>query len=173
MNPHQSDRRINTQRLVLLPLCEAHFDDLYEISKNPVSIEDYQRASENRCYFLSWIKDALTADVAGWTVSLDGNICGLITLENIQTPEPEIGFFVAEAFQKKGIASEALVALLADIELNDHHVRKVVAHVTCGNFASDRLLIKSGFRAVRTVERNWEWRGVLYDSTEYVWYVRN
>jgi RimJ/RimL family protein N-acetyltransferase len=60
----------------------------------------------------------------------------------------EIGYGLAPSARGKGYAAEALIALLS--VAIDHGVSKVIADTTLDNIASQRTLIRAGFRHVRT-----------------------
>ena len=60
----------------------------------------------------------------------------------------EIGYGLAPSARGHGYAAEAVVALLAMAA--DHGLSKVVADTTLDNIASQRTLIRAGFRLVAT-----------------------
>lgn len=60
----------------------------------------------------------------------------------------EIGYGLAPSARGHGYAAEALVALLAVAA--DHGLSKVIADTTLDNVASQRTLVRAGFRIVRT-----------------------
>ena len=61
----------------------------------------------------------------------------------------EIGYGLVPSARGNGYAAEAVVALLAIAA--DHGVSKVIADTTLDNIASQRALIRAGFRLVGTV----------------------
>ncbi len=158
---------IKTERLLLEALGTEHFPALYEVSKNPNSIEDYQRASPDHAYFLRWAREAMDENTMSWVILTEDNICGLVSLENIMEPVGELGYFVAEDHQNRGFGSEAIKAVLNHIPSVLGHMRAIQAQVTASNIASGKVLEKNGFRQIRTIRQNWEWRGTLHDSVEY------
>ena len=60
----------------------------------------------------------------------------------------EIGYGLAPSARGHGYAAEAVVALLAMAA--DHGVSRVIADTALDNIASQRTLIRAGFRLVRT-----------------------
>ena len=60
----------------------------------------------------------------------------------------EIGYGLAPSARGNGYAAEAVVALLAVAA--DHGLSRVIADTTLDNFASQRTLIRAGFRLVNT-----------------------
>jgi RimJ/RimL family protein N-acetyltransferase len=60
----------------------------------------------------------------------------------------EIGYGLAPSARSHGYAAEAVVALLAIAA--DHGLSKVIADTTVDNIASQRALIRAGFRLVGT-----------------------
>lgn len=164
--PHNA-HTIETKRLLLKALSVEHFPALYEISKNPRSIEDYQLASPDHAYFLKWVEEAMGKSTMSWVVLAEGNVCGLISLENVMEPAAELGYFITESHQNRGLGSEAIKAIIDHIPSALPHIRAIQAQVTASNIASGRVLEKNGFMKVRTVWQNWKWRGTLHDSIEY------
>lgn len=158
---------IKSKRLLLKALNAEHFPALYEISKNPKSIEDYQLASPDHAYFLKWAEDAMSKNTMSWVILAESNLCGLISLENVMEPAAELGYFIAESHQNRGLGSEAIKTIIDHIPSVLPHIRAIQAHVTASNIASGRVLEKNGFAKIRTLRQNWEWRGTLHDSVEY------
>lgn len=155
--------------LSLEPLCTDHLAALFEISKDKDSIEDFQKASSDYAYFMEWIKGALSDDECAWTIMVKGAPCGLVTFEHIRETESEIGFFLDRRQQRTGIMTAAIRASLMTVKREFPHLKKVVASATASNIASNRVLRKCGFRLVRTVQKNWNWRGVMHDTNKYAW----
>jgi RimJ/RimL family protein N-acetyltransferase len=60
----------------------------------------------------------------------------------------EIGYGLAPSARGRGYAAEALIALLTVAA--DHAVSRVIADTTPDNIASQRTLVRAGFRLVRT-----------------------
>ncbi|MEM6337617.1 MAG: GNAT family protein, partial [Bacteroidota bacterium] len=58
----------------------------------------------------------------------------------------EIGYHVAPAYRRQGIATEAVPQLVALAQARPS-VRHIVARSTVGNVASNRILLTNGFRA--------------------------
>lgn len=158
---------IETKRLLLTALSAEHFPALYEISKNPRSIEDYQLASPDHAYFLRWAREAMDENTMSWAIWAADDICGLISLENMTEPVAELGYFIAESHQNRGFGSEAIKAVLSYTPSALGHIRAIQAQVTASNIASGRVLEKNGFRKGQTIRQNWEWRGTLHDSVKY------
>ena len=76
------------------------------------------------------------------TVTGQGEVLGLISLERLDRGQSEIGFWVAPAFWNTGIASEAVAAL---VEANPHKARTLFADVFQDNPVSARVLTNCGF----------------------------
>jgi RimJ/RimL family protein N-acetyltransferase len=73
----------------------------------------------------------------------------------------EIGYGLAPSARGSGYAAEAAVALLTVAA--DHGLSKVVADTTPENIASQRTLVRSGFRLVRT-DADLHYYGVLLNE---------
>ncbi|MGB0905389.1 MAG: GNAT family N-acetyltransferase, partial [Mangrovicoccus sp.] len=72
----------------------------------------------------------------------EGEVVGLIGLENLGRRQSEIGYWLAPAFWKMGLAREAVKALLA---ANPHYSERVFAEVFQDNTQSAKVLIENGF----------------------------
>ncbi|HET9847610.1 MAG TPA: GNAT family N-acetyltransferase [Candidatus Dormibacteraeota bacterium] len=68
----------------------------------------------------------------------------------------EIGYGVVPAYQRRGLATEAVVGLIA--WAFSHGVRAVIAETEESNAASGRVLRKAGLRQVGQIDRMLNWR---------------
>ena len=76
------------------------------------------------------------------------------------------GYYLFPPHWGQGYASEAVQA--AANHLLAQGVHRLVATVTVGNHASERVLQKAGFVLTRILPNNDELRGVWVDDAEYV-----
>lgn len=77
-------------------------------------------------------------------------VLGVISLKRMDRAQSEIGYWVAPAFWRTGIASEAVQALLG---ANPHGDRTVFAAVFQDNPGSARVLTNAGFEYLGDAER--------------------
>ena len=82
-----------------------------------------------------------------WFVALESSVVGSVSLKNIShsMAYAEIGYGVAEAHHRRGIATAA-VGLLVHKVFTETALRKVIAFVHDKNLASCRVVEKLGFR---------------------------
>ena len=73
----------------------------------------------------------------------------------------EVGFILAAEHQGRGYGTESLNAIIR-FAFDSQCYRKLTATVTAGNIASQRLLLKTGFRQEGVIRQNYylngEWR---------------
>ena len=85
------------------------------------------------CYRITRLADGRAVGVIGFKGQPDGGCV-------------EIGYGLAPSARGHGYAAEAVVALLAMVA--DHGLSRVIADTTLDNVASQRALIRAGFRLV-------------------------
>jgi [ribosomal protein S5]-alanine N-acetyltransferase len=168
---------ISTRRLVLEPMGERHADaffaplqeeSLYQwISmKKPPSLEQLRahwRGIESRIS-----PDGQTA-WATWAVrrEIDGVYLGRVDAEiNPSLEAINVGYYFFDRYWGQGYATEAVTS--ATHHLIAQGVSRLVATVTSGNVASERVLQKAGYVFTRRLLGNDVIRGVLVDDEEYV-----
>lgn len=75
----------------------------------------------------------------------------------------EVGFILAADHQRKGYGVESLNATIRfAFDFQDY--RKLTATVTAGNIASQRLLLKTGFRQQGVIRQNYYLNGKWRDD---------
>jgi RimJ/RimL family protein N-acetyltransferase len=162
---------LRTARLRLRPYAVADFELLFgELVLDPAVIRfwhaygapgltdgDRRRMAEDDLG--AWIEAAQARGFPTWVVELEdpalgppgdfAGVAGVFPPENEWGPEPEVGYMLASRHHGKGIATEALAAIVADATAR---LRQPVlaAIVDEPNVASIRVLEKCGFVAERT-----------------------
>lgn len=104
-----------------------------------------------------------------FAIQYDEILCGgigIILKEDIYRMNVELGYWIAEPFWGKGIATEA-VRLMTEYVFGNFAINRIVAEVFEYNRSSMRVLEKNGYY-LQTVS----WKGILkndllYDS--YIW----
>jgi len=172
-----TDIALNSARLVLEPRCAAHAGAMFAglqdeavfqwISmKRPASVEtlraDYQRlesrlSPDGSEAWLAWVViEPVHAGVIGQIdVCIDGqSVC------------TNFGYYFFPAFWGCGYASEATTVVVQ--HLLALGIGRMVATVTAGNIASERVLEKAGFVRTRLLTANDTLRGEPVDDWEFV-----
>ena len=161
--------------VVLRPVAASDVDSLVRIARVPESIEDFQRAATNRDDVLAWLQPAIDGDEVAWVIVAGAQVIGLVSLEPDGALEgaeaAEVGYFVDVERAGNGYATDAVRAVAA-WAFGSTTIRRLDAGVSLRNPASLRVVEKAGFRHVRTVERDWEWDGELWDSAYYELHAR-
>jgi ribosomal-protein-alanine N-acetyltransferase len=176
---------LRTTRLRLRSYLAADFDTLFrELVLDPVVIRfwhAYSRpgltASELRAMaehdLGRWIEEGIAAGHPTWMIEVEdagigpiGDFVGVVGVfppQNEWGPEPEVGYLLASRYHGRGLASEALAAVVADAT-ERLGLPVLVAIVDEPNIASIRVLEKCGF----SHERSFTGR----DSHPYRRYIR-
>jgi len=76
----------------------------------------------------------------------DGALQGVVDIRNLDTPKatPEVGYWLAEKAQGKGLATRSVQALI-DFSRAHHDINTIVLHTLPGNEASGRVAERLGF----------------------------
>ena len=151
---------LHTPRLLLRELREDDAVRVYELRSDEKVNEfiDRPRAvnvDDGLAFILRIKKDIAEKDVFYWAIEEQENkqMAGTICLWNFSEDRrtAEIGFELLPSFHGKGLASEALEAVLR-FSFDQLGLQKMLAWFHRGNQASARLLAKKGFRHDMEVE---------------------
>ena len=104
----------------------------------------------------SWVMDANGDDV----------VAGTIGAYDYQDNQVEVGFSVAQSWQGRGFATEALKAVLEYLTENEG-IACVTAWCAAENISSRKVLEKSGMRLVDTEKNGLTVDGVVYDKLRF------
>ena len=136
---------IRTKRLLLRPFRESDYDDLFEFLSQ---LEDdefegypgitYENGRKHLEYRLG-SKEFYAIELAG-----SGKVIGNIYCGNRDFAAKEVGYIVNKRYQKKGYATEALSAVIAQVFREGAH--RVFAECDPRNVPSWKLLEKVGLR---------------------------
>ncbi|MEM9709673.1 MAG: GNAT family N-acetyltransferase [Pseudomonadota bacterium] len=119
----------------------------------------------------AYVARAMAADRTEDVWALDGSrhglseLLGLIVLQRMDRGQSEISFWVAPAFWKIGIASEAIRALIA---ANPQEARTYFASVFQDNPGSARVLTNAGFEYIGDAEAYAVARGKTAPTWTYI-----
>jgi RimJ/RimL family protein N-acetyltransferase len=168
---------LQTTRLVLEPMGERHADAFFEpmhdealyqwISMDkPLSLESLRahwRRSEVRIApdgKTAWPTWAVRCKETGRFIGrVDAEVDDALVCLNL-------GYYLFSSDWGQGYATEAVLGATA--HLIERGVRRLVATVTVGNHASERVLQKAGYTLTRVLPGNDTIRGVVVDDLEYV-----
>ena len=150
-----------TARLLLRPLNEGDVDAIFALRRDAEFMRFIREPQTKRAEAESWIKlisSLWESEKVGFCAVIDKSSnefigwCGLWKLK--ETGEIEVGYAIAESFQKKGLASEAAERFL-EYGFNQLKLEKIVAVARPENTASRRVMEKIGM--------NYDGIGRFYD----------
>jgi [ribosomal protein S5]-alanine N-acetyltransferase len=95
---------------------------------------------------------------------------GFVLQEDIERVSAEIGYWLAEPFWGRGMATEAVRAMTA-FAIEQHGLTRVYARVADWNAASIRVLEKSGYTLEGRLRRSAVKEGRIIDQLQYAFVV--
>ena len=150
---------LQTPRLILEPIVEAHFEDLARLRSDPVVMAEMMGGAETReetcatftAYQKSWARHGFGA----WAIlaRADLEFLGETGLRQREIGEIALRFALKTTAQGHDVASEAVAAVLT-FAFAQAGVAEVTAISRASNAASLRVLACNGFRCLRQERRN-------------------
>ena len=168
---------LETARLVMEPMGARHADAFYEAlhddaiyqwisMEKPISLERLRaRLGRSECRVAP---DGQTA-LPTWALRRKDNGAYVGQVDAEITPSMQasnVGYYLFPAHWGQGFATEAVQA--ATLHLISQGVHHLIATVTSGNTASERVLQKAGYAFTRVLVGNDIIRGEPMDDREYV-----
>ena len=104
-----------------------------------------------------------------FAIAVDGEAVGCVGFvlrPDVERVSAEIGYWLAESFWGRGIATDALIAL-TDYAIATHSLTRVYALPFAWNTASCRVLEKAGYRLEARLRRSAIKNGVITDQMQY------
>ena len=95
---------------------------------------------------------------------------GFVLRHDVERVSAEIGYWLAEPFWGRGIASEALAAM-TDYAITTHRLTRIYALPFAWNVASCRVLEKTGYLLEARLRRSAIKSGVITDQLQYAFVV--
>ncbi|MDD3243378.1 MAG: GNAT family protein [Eubacteriales bacterium] len=142
--------RIDTPRLLLRPFCEGDLEDFFAYCSQEgvgeaAGWKHHTSREESRAELEKKMHDAQDTCAIVWKG--DGHVAGHITAypdsEEGRPDVKELGFVLSRAYQRRGIMTEAVEAVLK--ALFERGAQRVYACCFTDNEASRRLIEKCGF----------------------------
>lgn len=175
---------LETHRVRLVPLTDAHTDLLVELDSDPAVLEHvFGRALTREEVVGTWLPHRLRPDAAarglGYWLGLDaaGDWLGwwCLAVDDTDPGAAELGYRLRRAAWGRGLATEGSRALL-DHAFGTVGLERVWAQTMAVNDRSRRVMEKLGMRHVRTWVGEWEdplpgaFRGeVVHELTREEW----
>jgi RimJ/RimL family protein N-acetyltransferase len=95
---------------------------------------------------------------------------GFVLRHDVERVSAEIGYWLAEPFWGRGIATEALAAM-TEYAMVTHHLTRMYALPFAWNAASCRVLEKAGYTLEARLRRSAIKNGVITDQLQYAFVV--
>jgi [ribosomal protein S5]-alanine N-acetyltransferase len=153
-------RTLSSTELTLEPQLAAHADAMFAVLSDP-AIYEYENAPPSSVEWLRMrfqkLETRQSSDGSqlwlNWVIRLPSTeLIGYVQATVYQNATADIAYELSSAHWGKGLASKALVLMLA--ELVDHYqVDRYYATLKQANHRSARLLLKFGFRVATDAER--------------------
>ncbi len=165
---------LETQRLALVPLEDAHKGDLFRLFTLREVTAYFPvipiTAENDLLTMISYFKQQFS-DRSGirWGIAIKGqqNIIGTIGFSTISAQHKgSIVYALLPDHQRKGIITEALDAVL-QFGFTNLQLRRIEAEVMPGNTASEQLLEKTGFSYEGLLQQWMCWHGQYTDIKMY------
>lgn len=165
---------MRTDRLVLRFVREEDVETLTAYRNDPDvnALQDWDLPyPESRARALVAAHEGLTDVAAGGhhqvAIELDGELVGDVYVGiHEQGGIAEIGFTLIPAAQGRGIAHEAVDALLAHL-VGHHGIHRIQAELSKDNLASQRLIERLGMTFESLTRDSFWWRGAWDDNLNY------
>ena len=165
---------LHTERLDLVEIKQEHLSDIFKVFSDNRVTQFYNIVTltkvEEAQKFIDWYQTRFT-DYAGirWGVSLKGqsNIIGTIGFNNFtKRHRANIGYDLQVDYWKNGYLTEAL-RLVIEFGFKQLEINRIEAEVMQGNNASEKILLKIGFKNEGILRQWMYWNDKHYDMTMY------
>ncbi|MEW7007924.1 GNAT family N-acetyltransferase [Lentilitoribacter sp. EG35] len=148
--------KIETRRLTLRkPQCDD-IDAISDLANNTAVANMLSRmphpyGKQDAADFVNKVNKLASGNcVYAITLTMTGEIIGCCGIEKKDGREQkEIGYWLGQQYWGNGYATEAAHALV-DMAFEDEEIEDLVGHCRIGNYASRRILQKSGFQFLST-----------------------
>jgi ribosomal-protein-alanine N-acetyltransferase len=110
-----------------------------------------------------------TSPVTGWAIEVDGEAAGGIGLmlqSDVERVSAEIGYWLGEAYWRRGVMTEALSAVTPEMFLQ-FDLTRIFALPFADNYGSIRVLEKAGYVLEGRLPRSTIKDGVIRDQLMY------
>ena len=153
---------ITTDRLILRRARMADLDDVHAMLSHPAAMRywstpEHETLDESRSWLAGMVAGAPGED--DFLIEHQGRVIGKAGAWRL----PEVGFLLHPDHWGKGLAHEAMTAVIAHL-FAAHDVTELTAEADPRNAASLRLLARLGFVETGRATRTMQWRDEWCDS---------
>jgi RimJ/RimL family protein N-acetyltransferase len=154
-----------TPVVALRPATEADFDALFELESDVVGADMIaflpREPGDRDAFTTHWTRIASDPDLITRVIEADGGFAGY-AVSFVVEGERQVGYWIARELWGRGIASAALVALVAELDQ-----RPLWGSTAADNVGSQRVLTNAGFVFDRTERSHAPRRGTEIDENVY------
>jgi [ribosomal protein S5]-alanine N-acetyltransferase len=152
---------IRTPRLLLRRARAEDLADMHALLSDPRAMRYWSRPEHDSiAESRDWLERMIAAtDADDYLIEFRGRVIGKAGMWR----RPEVGFMIHPDHQGKGLAREAMVAVI-DHLFAAHDIPDLVAEADPRNAASLKLLARLGFVETGRAERTMQWREEWCDS---------
>lgn len=152
---------IRTERLILRRARPDDLADVHAMLSDPRAMRYWSRPEHDSiAQSRDWLERMIAAiDADDYLIEHQGRVIGKAGMWR----RPEVGFMIHPDHQGKGLAREAMVAVI-DHLFATHDIPDLVAEADPRNTASLKLLARLGFVETGRAERTMQWREEWCDS---------
>lgn len=152
---------IRTERLILRRARPDDLADVHAMLSDPRAMRYWSRPEHDSiAQSRDWLERMIAAiDADDYLIEHQGRVIGKAGMWR----RPEVGFMIHPDHQGKGLAREAMVAVI-DHLFATHDIPDLVAEADPRNAASLKLLARLGFVETGRAERTMQWREEWCDS---------
>lgn len=147
---------ISTKRLVLRPIRDSDYRDVFEFAKKEevskyVSWSAHKCVDDSKALCKMWASQYQNSERYHWAITLDGKMIGNIEVVNIVNDCAYLGWQIDSTFWNKGIMTEAAAAV-RDFLFDEVGFRALYAAYITENVGSGRVMIKIGMKPITAEE---------------------
>ena len=155
MHKNRGTQVIKTERLVLRPIRESDYNDVFEFASKEevakyVSWNTHKSKEDSKALCKMWASQYENGERYHWAITMGGKMIGNIEVVKIVNDCTYLGWQVDSALWNKGIMTEAALAV-RDFLFNEVGFSALYATYITENIGSGRVMQKIGMKPI-TVE---------------------
>lgn len=172
LNKSPFNKDLQTIRLILRQVRESDDKDMFEYTSSPeitkfLSWEPHNDITQARFYISQLIENYKLADCYAWAIEVKdlNKFIGIVRIFDVSfaNKRGELSYILNPAFQGKGLAVEAIKAVL-EFCIEQVGLNRIQARCTPDNYPSERVMQKLGMRYEGTLRDYWINKGIFTDA---------
>lgn len=156
MHKNRGTQVIKTERLVLRPIRESDYNDVFEFASKEevakyVSWNTHKSKEDSKALCKMWASQYENSERYHWAITMGGKMIGNIEVVKIVNDCAYLGWQVDSALWNKGIMTEAASAV-RDFLFNEVGFSALYATYITENIGSGRVMQKIGMKPITAEE---------------------